>query len=435
MFRKDSPTIGKSALRVVLTLAASYGWVVKTTDIKSAFLQGKQMDREVFLMPPREAKVSDGKIWKLRHCLYGLNDAARHFYQSVTETMKNLGCQISSVDPALFFLRRHGHLEGIVASHIDDFLHAGSDIFDAVVMTRLRDRFLAGKVEESHFRYIGFEVQQCDWGVILDQSSYISDLDCGMVKPQRALQKQQNLNSQEQTLLRQLVGRLNWAVQGSRPDVSFDMIDLSTKLKQGTVGDLIRASKAIRKIKEGESSKVCFPNLGPSSEWHLIVFTDAAHANLDDGVSSVEAHLVFLENNRKICPLAWHTGKIKRVVKSTIAAEALSLLVGLEDACYLREMLEETLGLCKFSIPIEAYFDNKSVTEAIQSTKMVDDKRLRLDLAAIKELISDQQVQSVKWCPGHLQLADCMTKRGACTYRLLSIIQSGQFPHDWMVID
>ncbi len=50
-YRKDSPTVGKSAMRVLLTIAASNKWKVRTTDIKSAFLQGKNMDREVYITP------------------------------------------------------------------------------------------------------------------------------------------------------------------------------------------------------------------------------------------------------------------------------------------------------------------------------------------------------------------------------------------------
>jgi len=43
--QRDSPTVGKSAVRMLLAIAASKNWKVKTTDIKSAFLQGKQLDR------------------------------------------------------------------------------------------------------------------------------------------------------------------------------------------------------------------------------------------------------------------------------------------------------------------------------------------------------------------------------------------------------
>ena len=35
------------------------GWTVKTTDIKSASLQGKEIEREVYLIPPKEAEVAE----------------------------------------------------------------------------------------------------------------------------------------------------------------------------------------------------------------------------------------------------------------------------------------------------------------------------------------------------------------------------------------
>ena len=53
-------------MRLFLTTAASKGWIVKTTDIKSAFLQGNVLDRDAYLMPLKEAGVHDGKLWKLK---------------------------------------------------------------------------------------------------------------------------------------------------------------------------------------------------------------------------------------------------------------------------------------------------------------------------------------------------------------------------------
>ena len=89
-----------------------------------------------------------------------------------------------------------------------------------------------------------------------------------------------DLIPEEQTILRQMVGRLNWAVQGSRPDLAFEMIQLSTKLKKGIVSDFIQAVKCTRKLKSGVS-QVRFANLGSYETWKLIVFSDASHANLN----------------------------------------------------------------------------------------------------------------------------------------------------------
>lgn len=423
-YPRDSPTISKCAMRTILAIVASQEWQIKTTDIKSAFLQGKEIDREVYITPPKEANVSKDTIWKLRHCLYGLNDAARQFYKSVVECLQDLGCKQSTLDPALFTMMENGELIGIIACHVDDFLHAGTATFDSKVMEKLTERFLAGKVEGACFQYVGFNVAQDSEGITVDHSIYTRRIENGTIDASRAMSKQDKLSDQELTLFRQLVGRLNWGVQGSRPDLAFDLIDLSTKLKQASVSDLIRAIKCIDRLKRGQSV-VKFPQLGRSREWKLVVYTDASLDNLE-GSGSVGAYVCFLVNSEnQACPLDWSATKIKRVVRSTLSAEMLSLQEGIDVAIYLQALMSEILNTEK-PIPIVAFVDNKSVTQALCSTKMVDDKRLRLDVAAIKENLQRNEVCAIRWVKGEEQLANCLTKRGASGYNLMQVFKDGR---------
>ena len=107
---RDSPTVGKGTMRVFLALTSINNWTVKTTDIKSAFLQGRELMREVYVKPPKESSTPKGMIWKLKHGLYGLKDGARQFYLSVKEELLRLGCKMCETDPALFFLHKEGNL-------------------------------------------------------------------------------------------------------------------------------------------------------------------------------------------------------------------------------------------------------------------------------------------------------------------------------------
>ena len=77
--QSDSPTISKCGMRVCLMLGACSSWNIKSTDIKSAFLQSNEMQRAVYLRPPKEADDT-GSLWRLKKCLYGLSDASRQFY-------------------------------------------------------------------------------------------------------------------------------------------------------------------------------------------------------------------------------------------------------------------------------------------------------------------------------------------------------------------
>ena len=427
---KDSPTVSKDSMRVFLAIAAHKGWSVKTTDIKSAFLQGKTLDRDVFITPPIEANVESGYLWKLKKCLYGLNDAARQFYESVLETLKSLKCRQSVHDPALFYYRQNGCLQGMIVTHIDDFLHCGESIFDSEVMGELRSRFVAGRLEECDFSYVGFGIQQTGNGIVMNQEAYLDNIEIPSVSKQRALMpRTESLTSAEYTIFRGIVGKLNWISHGTRPDLAFDTVTLSMKFKAADLGDLLQAIKCIKKSTM-EPTTVSFPSLATPDSWRIIVFSDASHANLVDGVSNMGAHVVFLvDKDRNMCPLGWSGNKIKRVVRSTLAAETLSMVEATEHALYLRETLKELLP---YDLPITAIVDNKSLVESVNSTKLVDDKRLRIDLATVKELLKRGELAHIKWCPGEFQIANCMTKKGASSRDLLRLLNTGKIENEYV---
>lgn len=76
------------------------------------------------------------------------------------------------------------------------------------------------------------------------------------------------------------------------------------------------------------------------------------------------------------------------MVRSSISAEALELQEGIESAFYYRHIIEEVAGNPSKTVSIIAYVDNKSVMEAVYSTRLVHDKRLRVDIAAGFDLLN-----------------------------------------------
>ena len=122
--RKDSPTILKVNLRLIACISSCYGWKVKALDIRSAFLQGETLDRDVYLRPPVEAGLH-GKVWKLQKALYGLGDASRKWYLKVKNILLRLGVKMSIYDEALFYYHVNGVLSGLIGIHVDDFFHSG----------------------------------------------------------------------------------------------------------------------------------------------------------------------------------------------------------------------------------------------------------------------------------------------------------------------
>ena len=171
----------------------------------------------MYIKPPCEAKRSAGKLWKLKKTLY----AAQQFYDSIREELTNLALVQSKVDPSLFYKVNNGEVIGAIITHIDDFMHCGSALFDNIVIKPLLECFILGKQETNKFCYIGFGINQNHKEITLDQGKYVTDLQGIRIDPGRAKEKSSLLTPEEQKQLRSLVGKCNWVAQGTRPDLAY----------------------------------------------------------------------------------------------------------------------------------------------------------------------------------------------------------------------
>ena len=424
-FPTDSPTVQKHSMKLMLAISATEKWIISTTDITSAFLQGSEMDRHVYVKPPRESNQK-GKLWLLNKCLYGLKDASRKWYLRVVEKLKNLGFQTSCYDSGLFFLIKDEKLIGIVALHVDDFLHAGSKYFNDKIMPQLLGCFKVGKSETKEFMYTGFYMKQDTTGVRIDQNKYVRNVQIPTIDVQQMKERDREMSQDELTLLRQMTGIVNWAARATRPDLSFDMIDLSTKFKGGKVEDLIKAKNVANRLKKDEVS-ILISDLENLKDCEMIVYTDAAFRNLNDNTDSCGGYLVVIANMKtgKIAPLEWKSGKLKRRVHSTLGAETQALYNGLDAAVGLKLLLKEMYS-GKVDLDVKAVTDNKSARDAIYSESEVTERILRGDIAVIKQMVQNGKVKEIRWVTGENMLADILTKRGVNRISLLETLESGK---------
>ena len=101
----------------MLSVVAQKKWKLNSIDIKAAFLQGENIDRELYVLPPKEANTD--KIWLLKRCTYRLFDASRHWYNTVKQVLLSLGFKMSKADQCLFYCQNNNELEAV---NVDDFL-------------------------------------------------------------------------------------------------------------------------------------------------------------------------------------------------------------------------------------------------------------------------------------------------------------------------
>ena len=411
----ESPTCGKEALRLALAAIQMKGWICHTIDIKSAFLQGGEIKRDVYLYPPKE--FSRGKIWRLKKIVYGLNDAARMWYETVKEELIKCGLRMSRFDPAMFTYSKDDTLQGIVCIHVDDFCWGGTDVFEHSVISKVRNSFLVGSVDSKHFKYVGLNIQQTANGIIIDQENYIKSVRQVDISHKRTLVKDAYLGEEEVHKYRSVVGQLNWIGTQTRPDISFDVCSLSTLFNKCTVGDMMDANKVIKRVKTNQVH-LYFPVL--QKPLHLQCFSDASFANLSD-LGSQCGYIIFLADNYgSRCPILWKSRKIRRIVKSTLAAETMALLEAAESAYYIGKMIED-IGIAS-EVPVMCYVDNRSLVDALRSVKKVDDKYLRINIACLKDMLERGDIKDVKWVDTKSQLANCLTKKGASPQGLLEAV-------------
>ena len=213
-------------------------------------------------------------------------------------------------------------------------------------------------------------------------------------------------------------------------------------MKSPVIGDLLHVNKTLSKIK---TSPLCifYPRLGDVEKCKLYCFSDASLNNLQSG-KSAGGFLVCLVNSAgQSCPLFWKSKTLRRVVRSTLAAETTAMVDVLDIGYYFSYCLSEMLYCrqsdslsnrihnvssfyCDKVLPIVAFTDNESLYRNSYATTMVNEYRLRIDLAIIKQMLEKRELEGIHWLSSGKQLADCLTKQGANPLKLLCALESGK---------
>ena len=297
---KDSPTCCKEHFRLLLAIVVTNKWKVHSLDIKSAFLQGKNIDRELYLKPP--SKASTTNLWKLNISVYRLCNAPHAWYLSLKSVLEKDGAKKSKYNEAVFYLYDNKNLQGILCAHVDGFWWGGTEQFEVKTIKLIKKFFRISLEELETFMYLGLNVQQTYDYINIDQSSYINESKVVEISQEKQKNKFAQLNKDETRQLRGLAGQLNWIASQTRPDIAYNVCEVSVSIKNATINDLIEATKYIRKAKP-ESALIETVDLENLEQCSIICFSDASFANLKGNLSQ---RFIFLYRIEKLSSsIAW----------------------------------------------------------------------------------------------------------------------------------
>jgi hypothetical protein len=353
------------------------------------------------------------------------------------------------LDVCYFLLRdAHGTLQGALITHVDDLLIAAPPHVLEAMKVSLSGIFPIAEWDVGEFEYVGTNIKQDDAGIHLSQMSYVNsrletvEIPKNVILDDRAdgVTKIDNQST---------IGALSWLASQSRPDLQAGVSLSQRKQKQPSFGDVKETNKVVKMAQNGKGEPISFTKVGSSlGDLMILVYHDAAWANAtaDDGdpeyvfggqgIYSQLGHLVLVCDRSAMkgdvvtpAVIAWKSHGCPRVCRSTFAAETMASLEGWEDAIAFRAMLAGSLAgepLCEDSVrevmPIVSITDCKSLFDSVHRVggpKAPSEKRLMIDLAALRQLISAEAVRwgckfedprMMRWVPTDFQLADILTK-------------------------
>ena len=198
-----------------------------------------------------------------------------------------------------------------------------------------------------------FPLQETNMHTLKVSSQYLSQ-ESKISNPHR------NATDKEQSSIRSAVGQLKWLANISR-----QVSNISARITKATVQDIRETNKIIKFAKINRSF-ITFPSLHLSSA-KVTMYSDASFNNLCNGASQ-GGHVVLLTNQfNNSCPISWKSNKVRRIARSTLAAETLSFSDGSNTAYFINQLVQEA-GLVRLLSPIFTYTDNRLLHDSANTT-------------------------------------------------------------------
>ena len=130
-----------------------------------------------------------------------------HGIFAIPEFLENMNYFRSSVDYGIFTWCDNQNLSGVLLTHVDDFLYAGTTSVIQKVIDPLCKHFEISHQSTTAFKYIGLDIEQNSHGIYLDQIDYIEG-----IKPIEISRKDRNLNNPNVILLN-MINIAKWPVK------------------------------------------------------------------------------------------------------------------------------------------------------------------------------------------------------------------------------
>jgi len=409
-FETFAPTGKFPTLLALLVLAIDLKLPIKQFDVKSAFLFAP-LEEEIYIKTPEGSKRT-APFLKLVKSLYGLRQAPKNWYETLTSWFEEIN-YVPSVSDACLFI--HRDKDSFIFFHVDDMIVIGrTDEF--------QDRFLnrfPNSTAHDPDTLLGMNLDIASDSIGLCQPALINKglemlnlVDCKPVKtpltPAVQLSSATDEDHQEFLKLnvnyRTYTGILNYLACRTRPDLASAVSILSRfNQRPGLTHwkEMIHCWKYLQGTRE--MGLLLKPKASDMNK-RLQFYTDATWAEDQETRISQSGSIAFW----KSCPILWNSKKQKNITMSSTESEMNALSDGEQESQWLSFLIEE---LWKQKLdPTVFLVDNRGLMEKLKNFgSNSKTKHLDIKIKNLRDKYSKKEID-VKLIPSEAMIADSLSK-------------------------
>ncbi|GJV23170.1 putative ribonuclease H-like domain-containing protein [Tanacetum coccineum] len=285
-----SPVARIETIRLFLAYASFKDFVVYQMKVKSAFLYGK-IEEEVYVCQPPgfEDPNFPDRVYKVEKALYGLHQAPRAWYETLSTYLLDNEFQKGKINKTLFIKRYKGDIL-LVHVYVDEIIFGTTNKKLCIAFEKLmQEKFQMSSMGELTF-FLGLQVQQTKDGIFISQDKYVGEIlkkfrftkvktASTQMETQKPLLKDEDGEKVDVHMYRSMIGSLMY-LASLRPDIMFAVCACARYQVNLIVSHLHAVKRIFKYLKGQQKLGLWYPKDSP---FDLVAYinSDYARTNLD----------------------------------------------------------------------------------------------------------------------------------------------------------
>ncbi|GJZ24925.1 putative ribonuclease H-like domain-containing protein [Tanacetum coccineum] len=284
-----------------------------------------EIEEEVYVCQPLgfEDPEFPDRVYKVEKALYGLHQAPRAWYETLSTYLLDNGFQRGQIDKTLFIKRIKSDIL-LVQVYVDDIIFGSTKKELCTEFEKLmHKKFQMSSMGELTF-FLGLQVSQKDDGIFISQDKYVDEIlkkfgfstmktASTPMETSKPLLKDAEAEDVDVHLYRSMIGSLMY-LTASRPDIMFAVCACARFQVTPKVSHLHAVKRIFRYLKGQPKLGLWYPKDSP---FDLEAYTDSDYAGASLDRKSTTGGCQFLRSRL----ISWQCKKQTIVANSTTEAE------------------------------------------------------------------------------------------------------------------